>query len=145
MKGLCLFFSLIISSLFDKSYAAEGCLIGTSLYTLEATPAANVNIASDLIVYRSPATDGSCIIGSSSGAKACFACVSGGRVMLVVGATPLLYVVTCEGGLLGYPATRGTYYSSYIIQCNLDDYSWAFVIASGVFGFVFVRKTKTQV
>jgi hypothetical protein len=136
---------IVISTCFKIAFAAEGCLIGSKLYTVAATPAVGVVLATDLQVYVIPSvTTDACFSGTSSTAKACFACEIGGRVMLVVGATPLLYVVTCEGGILGlYGATRGTYYSDYVLECNLDDYSWALGAAAGLFGvFVIKRRNK---
>jgi len=123
------------------AFAAEGCLIGPQLYTVGATPALGVVLAADLQVYVGPpVTTDACFSGTSSTSKACFACVSGGKVVLVVGATPLLYVVTCEGFPLGYLATRGTYYSDYVLECNLDDHSWLFGAAAGLFGILIIRK-----
>jgi hypothetical protein len=137
---------IIISTCFKITFAAEGCLIGSQLYTVGATPAVGVVLATDLQVYVPPSvTTDACFSGTSSTVKACFACVNGGSVILVVGATPLLYIVTCEGGFLGlgYGATRGTYYSDYVLECNLDDYSWTFAAAAGLFGvFVIKRRNK---
>jgi len=134
----------VISVLTSKIvFGAEGCLIGSKLYTVEAIPALGVVLATDLQVYAPPSvTTDACFSGTTSTAKACFACESGGNVVLVVGATPLLYVVTCSGGPLGlgYGATRGTYYSDYVLECNLDDSSWLFGAAAGLVGIFVIRK-----
>ncbi|RZK67776.1 MAG: hypothetical protein EOO85_25120 [Pedobacter sp.] len=137
--------SILIILFFNTTIAksAEGCLIGTQLHTLETTSALGVTIAADLKVYRQQST--SCYSGSSSTAKACFVCASGGVVTLVVGATPLLYVVTCGNRSpldLGYFATRGTYYSNYVLECPLDDYSWAFGASAAALGIFVIRKRK---
>lgn len=124
-------------------FAGEGCLIGSKLYTVGATPDLGVVLATDLQVYVTPSiTRDACFSGTSSTNKTCFACENGGKVILAVGATPLLYVVTCEGGLLGlgYGATRGTYYSEYVLECNLDEYTWTLGAAAGIFGIFIIRK-----
>ncbi len=143
MKFLFIIIFVISIGTSTGALAAEGCLIGSKLYTVEATPDVGVVLATDLKVYVTPSiTTDACFSGTSSTAKACFACEDGGKVILVVGATPLLYVVTCEGGFLGlgYGATRGTYYSDYVLECNLDDQSWFLGAAVGLFGIIIIRK-----
>ena len=123
--------------------AAEGCAIGSQLYTVETTPAVGVTIAADLKVYQQPGS--SCYNGTQSTSKACFVCTGGGMVTIVVGATPLLYVVTCGNRYfldLGYLATRGTYYSNYTLDCDLDDYTIPLAAVAGAFGLVAIRKRK---
>ena len=128
---------------FSVANAAEGCAIGSQLYTVETTPAIGVSIAADLKVYQQ--NGNSCYNGVPSTAKACFVCTGGGVVTVIVGATPLLYVVTCGNRYfldLGYLATRGTYYSSYALNCDLDDYTITLAAVAGTMGLFAIRKRK---
>ncbi|RYF19532.1 hypothetical protein [Pedobacter agri] len=111
---------------------------------METAPAIGITIAADLKVYQQPGA--SCYSGTPSTSKACFVCSNGGVVTLVVGATPLLYVVTCGNRYaldLGYAATRGTYYSNSALVCNLDDYSWALGASAAALGLFIIRKRKS--
>lgn len=136
-----LFSSLIIFFIWVNHCNADaGCLVGSSIFNVETTPVVGVTIAADLVVYQTSGLPTSCFSGTISTSKACFVCGSGGRVVLVVGATPLLYIVTCEGFPLGYLATRGTYYSDFTIDCPLDDYTWLIALTSGTFGLIIIRR-----
>ena len=140
-RFLVAFFVLFSVVVCHKTAYAQGCLVGSRLYTVETTAVLGVTIAADLKVYKTPfIPTTSCFSGSIDTSKACFVCENGSRVILVVGATPLLYVVTCEGGVLGTLAARGTYYSNYVVECDLDDYSWLFGLSMAVVGLVVIRK-----
>ncbi|WP_316736099.1 hypothetical protein [Pedobacter aquatilis] len=138
IKGL---FVIIILFSFNKLSAADGCLIGSNIYTQHDNGAINVSLFSSLELFNSVhANTNNCISGVTRGD--CYSCVSGGSPLLVVSVGSLLTGITCANGLSLYGATKGTYYSNYVLQCNLDDYSWALGSAAGVFGFVLLRRRK---
>lgn len=111
--------------------AAQGCLVNDRMYT-----SFGINILSEPIFTTATYVDGNgkCWSGVSGVCKVC-----DGTISLSVGG-----LLICLGDLLG-PRTgnvyQGEYFSSYsIIDCPLDDYTWAITLASGTFGLIMIRR-----
>ncbi|RBQ10019.1 hypothetical protein [Pedobacter miscanthi] len=124
--------------LFSK---ADGCRINTTFYNIPASVLLGINLGSTLVAYTTPGTNSNgCYKGTVSSAKSCYVCTGGGGVILAVGLGSALEVITCSSGV----ATKGTYYSNYVLECNLDDYSLPLATAAGLFGIFVIRRRNKQ-
>ncbi|MGN8059059.1 hypothetical protein ACTJKN_22420 [Pedobacter sp. 22163] len=116
---------------------ADGCRINTTFYNIPASVLLGINLGGTIIPYTTPGTNSNgCYTGTVSSAKSCYVCTNGGGVVLAVGVGTALEVITCSTGI----ATKGTYYSDYVLECNLDDYSWTLGAAAGLFGVFIIRR-----
>ena len=144
LKYLIIFF--VIFS-WNNLKAANGCLVnGNELFAAPPQSVIDISVFSNLHVFggTSLATN-NCISGTTAGT--CYVCDGGRRVFAVVDVGGLLYTVTCvpSGFVLPITAAKtGTYYSSYVLQCNLEDYSIPFVAAIGIFGLLVIRKRNKK-
>ncbi len=148
MKGLRYFLIVFVLLLFQNTNAADGCLVNSNIYSNPAPTALNVNLFSDLKMYTSPGQSTSCFSGTVSSSTACYVCDQGGEISSAVSIGSLLYLITCnkKTNALGlgpyYSALPGTYYSSYVLQCNLDDYSWALGSVAAACAFIIIRRKR---
>lgn len=123
-------------------FAGEGCVIGSNVYFSRAPTLLGLEVLGTNKVFSNVGNaTNNCNDGANQGS--CSVCDQGGTVVSinVLG----LPVILCDkGGLLGtYTPAPGVYYSDYIMNCNLDDHSWLFGAAAGLFGiFIIRRKNK---
>ncbi|WP_231461884.1 hypothetical protein [Pedobacter sp. Leaf132] len=131
---LCL---IIFALLIDKNVsAAEGCLVGNRMYTSLASVSILAGPAFTTTSYID--SNGRCWSPAPSGS--CQVC--NGTAAVVAG------LLVCAADLFG-PRDgiiyNGNYYASFtVINCNFDDYSWALGTATGIFGFIFIRRKKIR-
>lgn len=124
---VCFFFLLI----FYDSKAADGCVIAGITHTRQ-TGVSNIFFENP----NNPAN--TCWTGTYVGV--CQVCIGG---TLTVNLPPLASVCLKLTAPFGF--STGAQYSNYqVVQCNLDDYSWAFSMAAGVFGLIIIRRKKTR-
>lgn len=121
--------------------AADGCLIGSTLYTARASGAIQVELlANGMNVFKHvpPTSTNNCISGVRMGT--CQVCHGDPAVGLnIIG----LKILVCTAGLnLFAQVDSGVYYSSYVLECPLDDYSWALGASAAAFGIFVIRKRK---
>jgi len=119
------------------SFAAEGCLVGTTVYpnfagynTVNLIP---LSLGTKTFYLTSPLStvSGTCpgwVNINSSGA----ACIYGNATLGInLGGFQLAVCVACPTGTL----VDYTY-----INCNIDDYTWTFGAAAGLFGVLVIRR-----
>jgi hypothetical protein len=135
MKRLILILAIIIISL--KLKAAEGCLVGTTVYTtFEGYSTVNLiplSLGTKIFNntnYLSSITDtcpGWANVYASTGS-----CIYGPATLgLSLGGFQIAICAACPTGtLVDYDYTN----------CPLDDYTWAIALASGTLGFILIRR-----
>jgi len=135
MKMLKLFLVVFILFTSNLVYAAEGCLVTNRMYTSKAT----ITIFSDPVFTTTFYTDanGKCWSPVSSGScQVCNGIVSVGALNILI-CLPDLFA-----GKNG-AVYNGSYYASFaVVDCNLDDYSWALGLGAGVFGFILIKRRQ---
>jgi len=143
MKSLKCLIAFVVILLSHRCDAVEGCLVnGNELFTAPPQSVIDISVFSNLHVFGGTSqAANNCISGTTAGT--CYVCDGGRRVFAVVDVGGLLYTVTCVPGGFVLPVTAaksGTYYSNYLLQCNLDDYSLPLVVTTGILGLFVVRK-----
>lgn len=135
------FFLIIFVFTTHLSRAQTGCLVaGGNVYTVEE--GALVNVILGLLVgpgYKgSPINQyGPCVNNSqyvyiADNLRNCRVCTGAGFTITVPGV-----VVTCSSTIF-----NGKIATSQIINCPLDDYSWALGASIAAFGIFVIRKRK---
>ena len=132
---LMLFFSTL------NAFALDGCLVGNTIYSTRTTSAIQVDLlANGMNVFKSdfPVGINNCITGTIQGT--CQVCHGNPSVGLnILG----VKVLVCTLGLdLFRRVDNGVYYSSYVLECDLDDYSWALGASASALGLIVIRKRK---
>jgi len=131
---LFIYFNLIVST----ALAGEGCVIGSTVYSSRASTVLSLEVlGSNKVFSEVGSPTNSCNPPSTEGS--CSVCINGGSAIDIslIGAP----VIVCSLSLLNnYPPTTGSYYSNYILNCNLDDYSWTLGAAAGLFGIFVIRR-----
>jgi len=143
IKGAKYLFILFMLTSGSICYAAEGCVVNNNeLFSSPPQSIIDISIFSNLHAFGGSSTAvNNCFTGTSAGT--CYVCDGGRRILAVVDVGGLLYTVTCvpSGFILPVTAAKtGTYYSSYVLECNLDDYSWALGATAGFLGLVFIKR-----
>ena len=133
--GIIVFF-LLFNPL---AIAADGCLVGNTLYTARATGSIHVDLlANGMNVFKDvpPISTNNCISGSIVGT--CEVCHGNPSVGLnIVG----IKILVCTSGLnLFAQVDSGIYYSSYVLECDLDSFSLSFTVIAGAFGLIIIRR-----
>ncbi|RZJ89091.1 MAG: hypothetical protein EOO20_11895 [Chryseobacterium sp.] len=139
IKIFVFIFVLFFSTL--NAFAVDGCLIGNTIYSTRTTSAIQVDLLSNgMNVFKSdsPVGTNNCITGTIQGT--CQVCHGNPTVGLnLVG----IKILVCTLGLdLFRRVDTGVYYSSYILECNLDAYSWALGTSAAALGLYVIRKRK---
>lgn len=145
MFGVMLFvrYVFFISLIFISEFAlgAEGCVVNSQVHLTRAPTNLELSVlGSNKVFSEVSIPSNNCNVGSSLGS--CSACLSGGSV-INVNLIGIPVIVCSRGGLFGnYTPTPGFYYTNYIVQCNLDDYSWALGASAAALGLIVIRKRK---
>lgn len=132
---------LLLVVLVGSLKAQSGCLVpGGEVYTQPETDLVNVIIV--LLfgpAYRGTPTNqyGPCINKVQNAylpdnSRNCRVCRGGGFTVVIPGV-----LATC-----GTPTIDGKIATLQVIQCDLDDYSWAFGASAAALGLILIRKRK---
>lgn len=140
MSRLKHYLIVFISILYYNANAAEGCVLNSFVYATRAPTVLDVSILGSNKVFSNVGTaSNNCNTGAAVGT--CSVCLQGGTVVSInVAGLPVIF---CNKGFLdNYAPTPGAYYTNYILQCNLDDYSWALGASAAALGLIVIRKGK---
>ncbi|KLT66612.1 hypothetical protein [Pedobacter sp. BMA] len=147
MRGVRLSIFAIFLLVTSKTFSAEGCLVGNTIYSTRTSSSVQVDLLSNgMNVFKadSPIGTNNCISGTIMGT--CQVCHGNPTVGISLGGVKILL---CTLGLdLLRPVDNGIYYSSYILECNLDDYSWLFGAYVAMVGLLMIRRkslSKTNI
>ncbi|MFC4211333.1 hypothetical protein ACFOWA_09085 [Pedobacter lithocola] len=142
MKRLKLVLLILLASYFQKSFAQTGCLVSSNntVYTVQDNSLGSLltTIFGNPVYLPNPnePSVSACVSNSQfrwvGASQNCTVCPQGY-------ATVLGTVTGCNGvRLTGIVANRT------VVQCNLDDYSWAFGSIASIFAFFMIRRTRTS-
>lgn len=137
IKALFLVFSLLFFTP-RVVWAGEGCVINNMVHQYRAPTSLSLNVLGGNKVFSEVSMNANACNLAPKGQ--CSACLSGGTVVSInVAGLP---VILCNrGGLLGnYAPSSGTYYADYIIQCDLDHYSWTMGLLAVSIGFFAIKR-----
>ncbi|KQM63930.1 hypothetical protein ASE74_12230 [Pedobacter sp. Leaf216] len=137
MKCLQIIFLIIFICFAKPSFAAEGCLVGNTVYpnfagysTVNLIP---LSLGTKTFYITSPYSTayGTCPgwvnINSSGGS-----CIYGNPTLGAnLGGLQIAICVACP---------TGTLVDYTFVNCNLDDYSWPLATAAGIFGIFIIRR-----
>ncbi|RZJ77234.1 MAG: hypothetical protein EOO47_17380 [Flavobacterium sp.] len=143
MKPFGKFFLVVIILLITNiAYGQNGCLISTNstVYT-EQDNSGLINAVLAIVFGGNP------VYKSSPNQPSISACIANSQIRWTGGAQnctvcPFGYDVNLLGVITGCQTSTfsGKVATSQIIQCPLDDYSWAFVASAAAFGIFVIRK-----
>ncbi|RNL51117.1 hypothetical protein [Pedobacter jejuensis] len=140
MKRLKLVLLILFALWFQKSFAQTGCLVASN--STVYTSVDNSTLAAILANIL-----GNPVYSPTPNEPSVSACVSNSQFRWVGIVTPQSCRV-CPGGYnaLGTgcngASLNGTIANRTVVQCNLDDYSWAFGSIASIFAFIMIRRTR---
>lgn len=122
--------------------AAEGCLVGSTIYPTRANATITANLLSSGInafTAISPVATNDCISGTTTGScQVCHGTLTAG---IGVGG---LYLLLCTSGLGLGRIDTGVYYSNYILECDLDNYCFVLVLSVAALGVSKIAKISSK-
>lgn len=122
--------------------AAEGCLVGSTIYPSRANATITANLLSSGInafTANSTVATNDCISGTTIGScQVCHGTLTAG---IGIGG---LYLLICASGLGLGRVDTGVYYSNYIVECDLDNYCFVLVLSVAALGASKIAKISSK-
>ncbi|MBB6235475.1 hypothetical protein HDC90_000072 [Pedobacter sp. AK013] len=142
MKKIFLYIFIVLIFDFTRSYAQSGCLIpaNNTVYTVQDNQGI-INAVLAIVFGGNP------VYQANPNEPSISTCIANSQKVWVATAQnctvcPLGYSFNILGVVTGCQTTTyvGNVANATIVQCNIDDHTWIFGAAAGLFGIFIIRK-----